>query len=52
MLSAQVMKGIYRELLACLERRGYPLTGPRVVVPRWRKAWIALAALAGARSSR
>ena len=52
MLSAQVMKGIYRELLARLERRGYPLTGPRERVPRWRKAWIALAALSGARSAR
>jgi phytoene synthase len=47
MLSAQVMKGIYRELLARLESRGYPLAGPRVRVPGWRKAWVALAELAG-----
>ena len=52
MLSAHVMKGIYRDLLARLEQRGYPLTGPRVRVPGWRKAWIALAALSGAPSAR
>lgn len=52
MRSAEVMKGIYRELLTRLERLGFPLTGRRVRVPAWRKAWIALAALAGARPAR
>ena len=51
-LSAQVMKGIYSELLGRLESRGYPLAGARVRVPAWRKAWVALAALAGADSAR
>jgi phytoene synthase len=47
MRSAEVMRAIYRDLLSRLERRGYPLAGPRVRVPGWRKAWLALSAWAG-----
>jgi len=42
MLPARVMGGIYRELLEEMARRGFPLSGPRVNVPRSRRAWIAL----------
>jgi len=49
MVSAELMGAIYRELLARIARRGYPLVGPRVRVPTWRKLWIAARALAGAR---
>src|SRR5262245_7101468 len=47
MRSAEVMRAIYRDLLARLERLDYPLAGPRVRVPGWRKAWLAVTAFAG-----
>jgi phytoene synthase len=46
LLSAEVMAAIYRAVLDRLDRLGYPLTGPRVRVPVWRKLWIALRAVA------
>lgn len=46
MVSAEVMGAIYRALLEKLARLGYPLTGPRVRLPAWRKLSTALRILA------
>jgi phytoene synthase len=45
MLPARVMGAVYRELLEEIARRGFPLAGPRVGIPRARRAWIALRTL-------
>lgn len=45
MASARVMGAVYRELLDEIVRRGYPLGGYEVSVPRRRKAWLALRTL-------
>jgi phytoene synthase len=42
MLPAEIMAAVYRALLAKVERRGFPLDGPRIQLSRPRKAWIAL----------
>ncbi|HLA79844.1 MAG TPA: presqualene diphosphate synthase HpnD [Vicinamibacteria bacterium] len=47
MAPAEVMGAVYRAILDEIEARGYPL-GPPVRIPRPRKAWIALRALARA----
>jgi len=46
MLPARVMGEVYRELLEEMAGRGFPLAGPRVGIPRARRAWIALRTLA------
>jgi phytoene synthase len=45
MASARVMGAVYRELLDEIVRRGYPLGGDKVSVPRRRKAWLAVRTL-------
>ncbi len=45
MASARVMGAVYRELLDEIERRGYPLGGTTLSLPRRRKAWLALRTL-------
>jgi phytoene synthase len=45
--SATAMGAIYRCLLGELERRGYPVGGPRVRLSRGRKLWIAARTLVG-----
>jgi phytoene synthase len=42
MLAAEIMGAVYHALLAEMARRGYPVGGPLVRIPRPRKAWIAL----------
>jgi phytoene synthase len=46
MWPAEIMGAIYRRILDELVRRGYPIGGPRVTVPRATKAWLALRTLA------
>jgi phytoene synthase len=48
MASARVMGGVYRALLDELVARGYPVGGPKVTVPRPRRAWLALRTLLAA----
>jgi 15-cis-phytoene synthase len=50
MASAEVMGAIYRTLLEKLARLGYPLQGPRVRLPAWRKLWAAFPVFAMRRS--
>lgn len=47
MAPAEIMASVYRAILGEIEARDYPL-GPPVRIPRPRKAWIALRALARA----
>jgi phytoene synthase len=49
MLAAEIMGAVYRALLEEIDRRGYPVGGPRVALSRLRKAWLALATLARVR---
>jgi phytoene synthase len=42
MLAAEIMGAIYRHLLEKLARRGYPVGGERVRIPRPAQAWIML----------
>ncbi len=42
LLAAEIMGAVYRALLAEWSRRGRPIAGPRLTLPSWRKAWIAL----------
>jgi 15-cis-phytoene synthase len=44
MLSAEIMRAIYQEILDALARRGYPL-GPRLRLSPRKKAWLALRTL-------
>ncbi len=42
LLAAEIMGAVYRALLDEWTRRGMPVGGPRLSLPRARKAWIAL----------
>jgi phytoene synthase len=47
LVPARIMGAIYGDLLRRLVRRGGDLRGPRMRVPRPRKAWLSLLVLAG-----
>lgn len=48
MASARIMGAVYHAILEELVRRGYPVGGAKVSVPRPRKLWIALRTLVAA----